>query len=56
MKNSDNLEKIEIRSKKVRDIMHEEPPIAIRFGTALLCILLLILAIIAYSLYTLNGF
>lgn len=41
-----DLEKIETRSKKVREIMQEPPPIAIRYGTTIIVLLLLSIAII----------
>lgn len=42
-----DLERAELRSKKVRDIMTERPPIFIRYGTAIIAMLLLSVAIIA---------
>lgn len=49
-KNSD-LEKIEIRSDKVRKIISERPPFFIRNGTMILAVLLLIIALIIYGMY-----
>lgn len=37
-----DLEKIEIRSQKVRDVMNEEPPFLIRQGTTIITLLLLL--------------
>lgn len=43
-----DLENVELRSEKVRDIMTERPPIFIRYGTAIVAMLLLSVAIIAF--------
>ena len=49
MNNSDDLEKIYIRSEKVRSIMSEEPPIFIRYGTMFIAIFLLIIFLVVYT-------
>lgn len=43
-----DLENIGIRSDKVRNIMVEEPPIVIRYGTSIIAVLLLAMAIITF--------
>lgn len=43
-----DLEKIEIRSEKIRNIMSEEPPFVIRYGTVIISIILLISAVCIY--------
>jgi len=48
-----DLEKKDIRSDKVRNIMVEKPPVLIRYGTAIITFLLLIVAAIAY--YMIHG-
>ncbi len=45
-----DLEKIEIRSDKVKKIMAEEPPAVIRYGTAVIAALLLAAVIIAFGM------
>lgn len=45
---NNDLEKKEIRSDKVRNIMIEKPPLVIRYGTTIITVLLLIFAAIAY--------
>lgn len=47
-----DLEKIEIHSDKVRNIMGEEPPIVIRYGTSIIAVLLLTMAIITFNVIT----
>jgi len=44
-----NLEKIDIRSKKIHKIMKEEPAWIVRYGTSIIATILLIAAIILYS-------
>ena len=46
MEKNNDLEKIELRSEKVRRIVNEKPPFFIRYGTIILTILLLLAAII----------
>jgi len=46
-----DLEKIEIRSKKVRDIMAEKPPFIISHSTTMIAIFLFIATIIIWLLY-----
>jgi len=43
-----DLEKIGIRSEKVRNIMIEEPPLLVRYGTVIIATLLLIVVVITY--------
>jgi hypothetical protein len=43
-----DLENIGIRSDKVRNIMGEEPPIVIRYGTTIIAALLLSVAVVAF--------
>ena len=43
-----DLENRGIRSDKVRNIMEEEPPIVIRYGTAIIVAMLLAVAIFAF--------
>ena len=43
-----DLENLELRSRKVRDIMMERPPIVIRYGTTIIAMLLFSVAIIAF--------
>ena len=43
-----DLEQKEIRSAKVRNIMIEEPPLLVRYGTVIIATLLLIVVVIAY--------
>ncbi len=43
-----DLEKKEIRSAKVRNIMIEKPPLLVRYGTVIIATLLLIVVVIAY--------
>lgn len=43
-----DLEKIEIRSDKVRNIMMEKPPLLIRYSTAIIAVILFVAIIIAY--------
>lgn len=45
-----DLEKIETRSKKVRNIMDEKPPLFIRYGTVIISIFLLVIAIALWSI------
>ncbi len=46
-----DLEKIETRSKKVRDIMVEKPPFFIRYGTVMIAVLLFVVALVIYSIF-----
>ena len=48
MEKNNDLEKIELRSEKVRRIVNEKPPFFIRYGTIILTVLLLLAAIIVY--------
>ena len=43
-----DIEKIEIRSEKVRRIINEKPPFLIRHGTTILTIILMIIAVAVY--------
>ena len=43
-----DIEKIEIRSEKVRRIINEKPPFLIRHGTTILIIILMIIAVAVY--------
>lgn len=43
-----DLENIEIRSDKVRNIMGEEPPLVIRCGTIIISLILLISVVFTY--------
>lgn len=43
-----DLENLELRSRKVRDIMMERPPKVIRYGTTIIAMLLFSIAIIAF--------
>ena len=51
MEKNNNLEKIELRSEKVRRIINEKPPFHIRHGTTFLTLILIIIAIAAYIMY-----
>ena len=42
-----DLEKKDIRSDKVRNIMMEKPPVLIRYGTAIIATLLVAVAFVA---------
>lgn len=44
---AEDLEKIGIRSNKIRNIMLKKPPIVIRYGTVFIVTLLLAMAIMA---------
>ena len=48
---SKDLEKKDIRSDKVRNIMVEEPPVLIRYGTIIIAFLLLALAVAVSNIY-----
>ena len=43
-----DMEKKNIRSDKVRNIMMEKPPLLIRYGTVIIAVILLAAIIIAY--------
>lgn len=43
-----DLEKKDIRSDKVRNIMVEKPPVLIRYGTAVIATLLFAVAVIVF--------
>ena len=43
-----NLEKIDARSEKIRNIMIEEPMWIVRYGTSIIATILLVAAIIIY--------
>ncbi|KWW28108.1 MAG: Uncharacterized protein AUK64_1865 [bacterium P201] len=43
-----DLENIGIRSDKIRNIMGEEPPIVIRYGTVIIAVLLLTVSIFTF--------
>lgn len=43
-----DLEKKDIRSDKVRNIMVEKPPVLIRYGTAIIATLLVAVAFVAF--------
>lgn len=43
-----DLEKIDNRSEKVRGIMGEEPPWWIRYGTSIIVVLLVLMALITH--------
>lgn len=45
-----DLERAELRSEKVRNIMMESPPIVIRYGTVSIAILLLAIVIIVFAI------
>jgi hypothetical protein len=47
-----DLERLENRSKKVREIMAEQPPFYIRYGS--LVILLILMTIVVFSYVLLN--
>lgn len=47
-----DLEKIRLRSKKVRNIISEEPPWFIRYGTMVIASLLTIITIFIYVMRT----
>jgi uncharacterized membrane protein YcaP (DUF421 family) len=49
-----DIEKIEIRSEKVRRIINEKPPFLIRHGTTILTIILVIIMIATYVIYLNN--
>lgn len=44
-----DVEKIETRSKKVRDIMAEQPPFIVCHGTTMIAILLLVVTIVMWN-------
>ena len=44
-----DLEKLETRSKKVREIMAEKPPFIVCHGTTMIAMLLLIVAIVMWN-------
>lgn len=46
-----NKERIELRSDKTRRFIDEEPPFIIRYGTIVIILLLLILALTAYLVF-----
>lgn len=48
MNKNKDIEKIEIRSEKVRSIINEKPPSLIRHGTTILTIILMIIAVAVY--------
>lgn len=48
MNKNKDIEKIEIRSEKVRSIINEKPPFLIRHGTTILTIILMIIAVVVY--------
>ena len=48
-----DMEKKNIRSDKVRNIMMEKPPLLIRYGTVIIAVILLAAIIIAYCYYCL---
>ena len=48
MNKNKDIEKIEIRSEKVRRIINEKPPFLIRHGTTILIIILMIIAVAVY--------
>lgn len=43
-----DLEKKDIRSDKVRNIMVKKPPVLIRYGTTIIAVLLLAVAIVIF--------
>ena len=45
---SKDLQKKDIRSDKVRNIMMEKPPVLIRYGTAIIATLLVAVAFVAF--------
>ena len=45
-----DLEKIETRSKRVRDIMAEQPPFIVCHGTTILAILILVVAMAMWNI------
>ncbi len=49
-----DLEKIRLRSKKVRNIISEEPPWFIRYGTMVIASLLIIITIFIYVMRTIH--
>lgn len=50
MRNSGDLEKIKIRSEKVRRILSEELPWIVRYGTIIISSILVIIVILIYWL------
>ncbi len=45
-----DLEKLEARSKKVRDTMADKPPFFIRYGTTIIATSLLVITIVLLSI------
>ncbi len=49
---NNNVAKIEIRSERIQGIMKEEPSIFIQYGTTIIAVLLLAIAIITINVIT----
>ena len=54
MNKNKDIEKIEIRSEKVRRIINEKPPFLIRHGPTILIIILVIIMAAAYIIHLNN--
>lgn len=53
-KATEEQEKIELRSEKVRNLIGQMPPFLIRWGTVILVIIVLLLMLIFYTMYLKN--
>lgn len=53
-KATEEQEKIELRSEKVRNLIGQMPPFLIRWGTAILVIIVLLLMLILHTMYLIN--